>query len=265
MSGNIMKIMVIAGTADAKEIINQLIKLALDVVATVTTSYGKELLEACNGAQTVQGKMDASAMLEFIREHDIGCLVDASHPFAQEASLNAIKACNEAKVPYIRFEREDINIDGVNIIRVKNFQAAAEASSSFQGNILLAIGSNNLNVFVERLKDYKNRLFVRILPDSRMVLKCEEAGLTAGNIIAVKGPFSLEMNIEMLKHCKASVLVTKESGETGGTGEKLEAAKKLGITVILVERPQISYERKVSTTQEILEFVKKQKALGRTL
>lgn len=254
-----MRVMVVAGTADAKNIIEQLVGISVEVIATVTTSYGKELLGVFPGVETVQGKMDATAMLKFITQHGISCVIDASHPFAQEASINAISASKEAKVPYIRFEREDIDTSGANIIKVKDFQAAAEVCSSFQGNILLAVGSNNLSVFVEKIPDYKNRLFARILPDSRMVLKCEEAGLTAGNIIAVKGPFSTEMNIEMLKHCQASVLVTKESGETGGTGEKLEAAKTLDIPVIIVERPQISYERKVSTVYEIIEFVKQNK------
>lgn len=260
-----MKVMLIAGTADAKEIIKRLLKTGANVVATVTTSYGKELLEEVKGLETIQGKMDSSEMLEFIDKHDIDCLVDASHPYAREASINAINAGREAKIPYIRFEREGIKLDSVNIIKVKDFKAAAIECSNFGGNILLATGSNNLNVFVEEIKDFKTRLFVRILPDSRMVQKCEEAGLTAGNIIAVKGPFSLEMNIEVLKHCKASVMVTKESGETGGTGEKLEAAKKLGIPVILIERPQIEYETKVSTVEEILEYVEKLKPLGRTL
>jgi precorrin-6A/cobalt-precorrin-6A reductase len=260
-----MRVMVIAGTADAKEIINQILKTGAVVVATVTTSYGKELLEVCSGVEIVQGKMDASAMSKFIYDHEINCLVDASHPFAREASVNAIKAASGTKVPYIRFEREDVDIDAGDVIRVKDFLAAAKACCNYEGNILLAIGSNNLNTFSERLPDYKNRLFARILPDSRMVIKCEEAGLTAGNIIAIKGPFSVEMNIEMLKHCKASVLVTKESGETGGTCEKLEAAKKLGVTVIIVDRPEIDYERKVSKVEEIIEFVKQKTYVGRNL
>ena len=49
-----------------------------------------------------------STMINFIYcDHEINCLVDASHPFAKEASLNAIKAAREAKVTYIRFEREE--------------------------------------------------------------------------------------------------------------------------------------------------------------
>lgn len=257
MGDNIVRVMVIAGTADAKELIKQLVEIGAEVVATVTTPFGKSLLEDQKGVEIHQGKMDAEAMAQFIKGN-ITCLVDASHPFAREASINALKASNELKVPYIRFEREATPINDGEIIRVKNFHDAAEVVKDFVGNIFLAIGSNNLHFFVEKITDYKNRLFVRILPDSKMVLNCEEVGLTAENILAIKGPFSTEMNIEMLKYCKASVLVTKESGETGGTGNKLEAAAELGIPVILIGRPEIAYTRKVSSMEEIIEFVKLQ-------
>jgi precorrin-6x reductase len=248
--------MVIAGTADAKKIIAQLKNEGTEVFATVTTNYGQELLEIIEGIEIVRGKLDSDAMEKFITDRKIDCLVDASHPFAKEASINAIEASKKAQVPYLRYERLGLDLEDTKVIKVKDFQAAAEACCGFQGNILLTIGSNNISTFAQKVDDYKNRLFARILPDSRMVAKCEEAGLSAGNIIAIKGPFSIEMNIAMLKHCKASVMVTKESGDTGGMGEKLEAAKQLGIPVIIVERPQISYGKMTSSVEEVLDFIK---------
>lgn len=248
-----MHAMVIAGTKDARDIINELYKANVKVTATVTTQYGKNLLE--EDIEVNVGKLDKDAMIKFIAANEIACVVDASHPFAVEASQNALAACKEAKIHYLRFERESISTQNVNIIKVKSFEEAAKRAAEIYGNIFLTIGSNNLSCFVERIPDYKKRLFARVLPISSMLLKCEEAGLTADNIIAVKGPFSTQMNIEMMRHCNASVLVTKESGKTGGTFEKLSAASKLSIPVIMIERPEISYGKEVSTTKEVLEFV----------
>jgi len=257
-------ILVIAGTKDARDIIDQLLKLQADVVATVTTSFGRELLETCYGIKVYEGNLDSSGITGLVRKNNISCIVDASHPFAKEVSANAMRSCEETGAVYLRFERENtaVKVNGSveedGVIRVRSFEAAAEAARKFEGNILLTIGSKHINVFVKRIPNYKMRLFARILPDSRMVAKCEEAGLSAGNIIALKGPFSEELNIEMLKYCKAAVMVVKESGEAGGTDKKLNAAAKLGIPVILVERPEMAYTRKVSTVEEVVEFVKQQ-------
>jgi len=253
-----INVLVIAGTVDARNIISELIKTGVAVTATVTTSYGSELLEAYEGIDVHKGKLDSDGMLKLINERKICCTIDASHPFAREASVNAIEACTEAGIPYLRFEREGVTAETGRIIKVKSFEEAARAACTFDGNIFLTIGTNNLKIFVDTIPDYKNRLFARILPDSRMVSRCEEAGLSAGNIIAVKGPFATGMNIEMLKHCSASVLVTKESGEAGGMVEKLEAAASLDIPVIMVERPEVPYTAKVSTLEEVMEFIRQQ-------
>ncbi|HEX9061779.1 MAG TPA: precorrin-6A reductase, partial [Clostridia bacterium] len=202
---------------------------------------------------------DLADMTALIQNKKIECIVDASHPFARVVSGNAIKASGLTGVSYIRFERENINFEGDNLIKVKDFYEAADAASKIPGNIFLTIGANNLSIFTEKIPDFKKRLFARVLPDSRIIFKCEEAGLTAGNIIAVKGPFSKELNIEMLKHVKASAVVTKESGEAGGTLEKLEAASHLGIPVILVERPKVEYGAKASAIHDVLKLVEDMK------
>jgi len=250
-------VLVIAGTADARQIISELAKLNLRVVATVTSSFGSELMDGCQNVEVCEGKLGAEEMASLIKETGVSCLVDASHPYAREASINAIDACQKSKVEYLRFERPETNSGYEGIIRVKSFEEAAEKLENFDGNILLTVGSNNIKLFTQKVSDYRRRLFARVLPQSSVLAKCEEAGLTANNIIAVKGPFSVEMNVEMLKHCQAVVIVTKDSGSTGGTDEKFEAAKRLGIPVILVERPEVDYVNIASSIEAVVEFVKK--------
>ena len=104
------------------------------------------------------------------------------------------------------------------------------------------------------IPDFKGRIFARVLPDSKVIEKCERLGLDAGSIIAVKGPFSEAMNIEMLKHCNVSVMVTKDSGNAGGNDEKINAALKMSIPVIMVERPDIYYGRTASALEEVRAF-----------
>jgi len=250
-------VIVVAGTLDARHIIGELAKLNIKVCATVATSFGNELLQQYKGVEVFAGRLTSDGMADLIRRTNVRCMVDASHPFAREASINAMAACEQTGIKYLRFERNETRIEGINIISVESFEEAAMEADKFRGNIFLTTGSNSLEVFVKRIHDYKNRLFVRVLPESSVLSKCEGLGLTAKNIIAAKGPFSIEMNEQMLKHCNASVMVTKDSGEAGGTPEKVEAAVKLGIPVILVERPEIRYTDKVSDIEEVVSFVKK--------
>lgn len=249
-------VIVIAGTADARQIIAGLEKLDIEITATVATGYGSELLGGNENVTVCEGRMDSEEMTSFICKTGARCLVDASHPYAREVSLNAISACAQANIPYLRYERNETGTAGRNVLEAGSFEEAADLAAGLEGNIFLATGSNNLEVFVKRIPGYKERLFVRVLPDSRVIARCEQAGLSAGNIIAMKGPFSEGMNIEVLKHCNAAVMVTKDSGDAGGTGDKLAAAGKLGITVIMVQRPEMAYPHKVNSLEEVICFVK---------
>ena len=51
------------------------------------------------------------------------------------------------------------------------------------------------------------------------------------------GPFSAELNTEMIRHFKIDYLVTKDSGNAGGLSEKLLAAKQTNTEVIMIARP----------------------------
>lgn len=71
--------------------------------------------------------------------------------------------------------------------------------------------------------------------------KCEQLGLPQKNIIAIQGPFSKEFDKALYKQYGVTLMVTKESGKVGSVDEKVEAAKELGIEVILIGRPKLNY------------------------
>ena len=75
-----------------------------------------------------------------------------------------------------------------------------------------------------------------------------DLGFEGRHLIAMQGPFSVEMNLALLKQTEAVWFVTKESGASGGFEEKLEAARLAHAVPVIVGRP---YE-----TGESLETVK---------
>lgn len=247
-------ILVIGGTADSRKIIRMLCDKQARVLVAVATSYGAKLLPSHSCLQVHEGRLDMEKMVELIKQSRVKCLIDASHPYAELVSCNAISACQKTSVPYLRYERPQFIVEYEKIIEAETIYDAVLKLEDIKGNILLAVGSKDIQFFASSISDYNKRLFVRVLPQSEVLLKCEKAGLTADNLIAMKGPFSIQMNIEIIKHCKASVLVTKDSGEEGGFAEKIYAAKEMDIPVILIKRPLITYPQKTCCIDKVIDF-----------
>jgi precorrin-6x reductase len=249
-------VLVIAGTTDAKLVIEQLIKLNIDTAVTVSTRMGCRMLEDYQHLNVYQGKLNKERILNLLDELKPKCLIDAANPFSCEITRNAIHVCQTANMPYIRFEREKLNYaDDPDVVVVRNYSEACEKLMRLEGNILLTLGSNKIEAFT-KIPDFYQRVFLRILPDWKVLYKCEKLGFNTKNVIAIKGPYNESLNIELFKYCDATVLVTKESGNMGGVTDKINAAKKLGMKIILVDRLEEECTNKTSSIEEIMEFVK---------
>ena len=59
----------------------------------------------------------------------------------------------------------------------------------------------------------------------------------------------------LYRQYQAEVVVTKNSGEIGGTDTKLEAAVELRLPVVMIDRPRIAYDKVVYTFDDVLQFV----------
>jgi precorrin-6x reductase len=250
-------ILIIAGTQEARQIIAQLLEMShLQIHATVATTLGGEFLQPYPEIEIHSGRRGQRDLAELIYEIKAVALIDASHPFAGEVSQNAMNACNDTGIPYLRYERAKTPGVTDKVLIAVDFLAAAAKVAAMPGNILLTIGSNHVEIFVKEISDYRERLYIRVLPESQALQKCENLGLTARNILAIKGPFTEMMNLEMYRYCKAAVVVTKDSGEIGGSATKISAAARLNIPVIMIARPQMGYGSKVVSIKEIIEFGK---------
>ena len=102
------------------------------------------------------------------------------------------------------------------------------------------------------LTDYKKRIYARILPSTTMLQKCLELGYEQRQIICMQGPVSKAMNQLMLEEMHICYMVTKESGQIGGFKEKREAAKAVGVTLIVMKRPEDTAGHSVEVLQEMI-------------
>jgi precorrin-6x reductase len=102
------------------------------------------------------------------------------------------------------------------------------------------------------MKNHSERLIARVLPSVESIELCLEAGILPSHIICMQGPFSHEMNLAMFRDMKAKILVTKESGASGGFNEKLSAARELGMSVFLLKRPPDESETSMEDVIKII-------------
>ncbi|MGH2332352.1 precorrin-6A reductase [Thermoanaerobacter mathranii] len=244
-------ILVLAGTKDGREIAERLKLKGFEVIASTVTDYGASLFS--EGIKVHKGAMDELSLIDFIYKNNIDIVVDATHPFAKDVSINAINACNKTGIKYIRYERESLYY--YKAIVVKSFEEAAEECKKYD-SIFLTVGSKNLEKF-RVLWEIGKKVTARVLPLSSVIKKCENLGLKPKNIIAMEGPFTKELNYQMFKERNAEVIVTKESGIVGGVLEKFEAAKMLGIPVILIKRPDINYPVVLTDVDSLINEVTK--------
>ena len=248
-------ILVLGGTSDSLRICELLNQSSLKYVLSVTTNYGKELASKY-ASHILLNKMTKDDMVKLIEDKSINLIIDATHPYAAEVSQNAIKASYETKTEYLRYERKSIidEIDDPNIIKVNDINEACELANKIGRNIFLATGSKNLKYFIDNLRD-KN-IFVRVLPTSDVIKQCEDMGLNADNIIAMKGPFTEEMNEILYKNYNIDLIITKESGNEGGFIEKITPCQKLGISSIIITRPKINYPKIINSKYDIRDFIR---------
>ncbi|MCQ4636375.1 precorrin-6A reductase [Anaerovorax odorimutans] len=233
-------ILIFAGTTEGRK----LAEAAADdqsgqnrFLVCVATEHGKHLLPKDSDSLTVLARrLDRREMEELIRKENIDRVIDATHPYAAEATENIRMAAEHTGVPCMRLLRRQAEPEERHIITA-SAKEAAEYLKDTSGNVLLTTGSKELAEFTV-IADFEKRLYPRILPVPEMVKRAFDLGFDAAHLICMQGPFSYEDNLAMLRHINADYLVTKESGEAGGFSHKLAAAEAAGAKVIIIGRPK---------------------------
>ncbi len=239
------KILIFGGTTEGRQLCEECVRNNIPAFVSVTTEYGAGLLDKNSCVTILTGRKNAAEMSDFITKSAIELVIDATHPYASEATANIKKACAECDVEYVRVKRESEHDDYG--IYFENVSSAADYLNKTPGRILFTTGSKELSTF-SSITDFSQRCAVRVLPVDGIVSQCTQLGIKPENIIAQKGPFTKEQNIAHIKKYGADFLVTKESGRNGGFEEKAAAAKECGTKLVVIIRKD---ENGISVSQGV--------------
>lgn len=229
------KVLVFAGTTEGYEICRFLADHQVQTMGFAATEYGgKSLTE--NEYLTVQtGRLDETAMEQVFIQEKPEMVLDATHPYAAEVTLNIRTACEKTQTLYRRVLRESGSRED-KAVYVESVQAAAQYLDQTQGNVLLTTGSKELAGFTG-MKNYQERLYARVLSLPNVMQACAELGFEGKHLIGMQGPFSRELNAAMLRQYRCKYLVTKDTGKAGGFQDKIDAALECDAVPVIIGRP----------------------------
>ena len=225
------KLLIFGGTTEGRLAAEFCEKSRVSCKVCVATDYGASLLP--RQIKVHIGRLDREQMARFMINGDFTHILDATHPYAKEATENIRAACESVNLPYYRLIRDRAELSG-DI--VDSLDEAIDLMNKLDGNILCTLGSKNM-AEMARVSGYKERVWLRVLPADEVLKKARNIGIDEGHVILGQGPFSVGQNIEHIRLCNAKILLTKESGSAGGYPEKIQAAKNSGIRLITLARP----------------------------
>ena len=237
-TSDVMKqVLVFGGTSDARFICQILDEHRISYTLSVATAVG-ESLAGNIGGQIRVGRIDSDEIADWLVNHAVQWVIDASHPYAELLSHNITRACETAGVTLSRYQRRsELNdLEHPLLHKVASLQAACAVAQAFGPRVLLTTGSKELAAYQQGLPG--KTLLVRVLPTSEVIAECEALGLGVDNIIALRGPFSVEFNAATYDFCAPDVVITKESGAEGGYLDKVNPALARNIPCVVVARPQ---------------------------
>ena len=244
-----MKLVIFSGTTEGREFSRAAAALGAAVTVCVATDLGAEEQGSAPGVTVHAGRLDANEMAALLR--DAALCVDATHPYATEATHNIRAAAGMAGVEYHRLLRRASELPAGSVVLPGAGEAAAYLADK-AGRILLTTGAKELPAFAAL---DPARLYPRVLPTLAGITACEAAGVPHRNIIAMQGPFTLGLNVALMRQFEIDYLVTKDGGAQGGFAEKAEAAAQCGAQLIVLRRPDEQGETAETILQRCRELL----------
>ena len=247
-----MRALILGGTGDANQLAARLVRERIEAIYSYA---GRTRIPLGHALPTrIGGFGGAAGIADFIRSEGITHVIDATHPFAAEISRNAAEACAATGVSLLALERAPwVRRSGDRWIEVSDIDAAVVALPEKPARVFLAIGRQHLAPFARRPQHVYTLRFVDA-PLGTLPLPDAE-------IIVSRGPFTLQGDRELMRSRGIQFLVARNSGGAGARA-KIDAARELGVPVIIIARPAQPERPRAETIEEVLAWLGHDARLG---
>ncbi|ADP78553.1 cobalt-precorrin-6A reductase [Pseudofrankia inefficax] len=239
-----MRVLILGGTREARDLAALLV--AEPGMVVTTSLAGRVRDPALPAGEIVIGGFGGVAGLRaFLRDRAIDVVVDATHPFATTMSEHAVAVCvgppddapptaPGAGVPLVRLARPGwTERPGDGWHRVADLRTAADQARALcppGGAVFVTTGRRQLAPFAA---DPYRHYVIRAVDPPTDVLPPRHT------VLLDRGPYTVEGETRLMRDHGVRVLVTKDSGGAL-TAAKLDAARALGLPVVMVDRPALT-------------------------
>ena len=246
------RIWLIGGTQESAAISSALIQDQIPCLITVTTESARQLYPQSPTVEIWVGRLVADDLPRFLQTQGISAILDASHPYAVAISENAIATAQVLAIPYLRYERPAIASGHSSHLTFPSIEHVIASDILSNQRVLLTLGYRWLPLF----QPWQDRtvLFVRILPSTIALNAALAAGFTPERIIALRPPITAALEHALWQQWQISMVVTKASGTAGGEDTKQQVAAQLGVTLVTIERPAITYPDQTDNVEQAIQF-----------
>ncbi|TWB88343.1 precorrin-6A reductase [Bradyrhizobium macuxiense] len=247
-----MRALILGGTADANLLAAAIARAGIDAVY----SYGGRTAAPAEQPlpTRIGGFGGVSGLADYLRCEGITHVIDATHPFAAEMSRNAIAACAQTTTPLLALERAPWDkASGDHWIEVGDVVSAVAALPESRASVFLAIGRQHIAPFGSRPQ---HAYTLRFVDPPKHALPLRDA-----DVIVSRGPFTLEGELEMIRTRNIEWIVARNSGGSGARA-KIDAARSLGLPVIMITRPLLPERPRVESVADVMEWLGHRTCLG---
>jgi precorrin-6A/cobalt-precorrin-6A reductase len=223
-----MRVLILGGTTEASELA-QLVagdgrfEAILSLAGRTSAPKPQPIITRTGGFGGADGLAD------FLNEHKIEAVIDATHPYAPHISANAVVACARADVALASFVRPAWKPEAGDVWTiVATAVAAGLALGKAPRRVFLSLGRQELH----RFAPFPQHHYI-----ARLIEPPQQAALPHNLVLLrQRGPFDRDAELSLLKDRKIDVIVSRNSGGSA-TYPKIEAARALGLPVIMIARP----------------------------
>jgi precorrin-6A/cobalt-precorrin-6A reductase len=224
----LMRVLILGGTTEASELARL---LAADSRFDATVSLaGRTANPKTQPVRTRTGGFGgADGLVAWLKQDATQAVIDATHPYADQISSNAVAACERLAIPLASIVRAAWEPQPGDVwIPVASAEAAADALGPKPRRVFLTLGRLELGAFANA--PHHHYVARTIDPPGHMALPPDI------RLLYDRGPFDRESETALLTREKIEMLVSKNSGGAA-TYAKIEAAGHLGISIVMIARP----------------------------
>ncbi len=200
----------------------------------------------------VGGFGGVQGLVDYLQREGMTHVIDATHPFAAQMSRNAYAACEALGLPLLSLQRAPwLAGAGDDWHHVGDIAGTVAALPIAPARVFLAIGKQNLAPFAA-LRQHHFLLRLVDAPAAPPLPNC--------SIVIAKGPFDVAGDTVLLAQHRITHIIAKNAGGQGASA-KLEAARALGLPVVMIARPDAPLRDTVDTIKAMMDWLAHHNAL----